>query len=176
MVASIPIFCAAVIFLNSAHAFVIKSNVHTTFKPLTARASRRTSNLAMMVTESLISRDRWDFVDDVFLITTTQKENSRLDRTKEQLEKVNLWDRVKVRTFKPDDADRVRGCYTSHIAVLEGRRSFLNILCTGSEASVYTRSLYLSLNSSLKCTNVQQNRFFSQKFRRVSSLKRTTKF
>ena len=68
----------------------------------------------------VIDRTAWDFVDDVFLITTTQKENQRLERTKEQLESVNLWERVKVRTFKPDDEDRVRGCYTSHIAVLEG--------------------------------------------------------
>jgi hypothetical protein len=43
------------------------------------------------------------------------------------LEKVNLWDRVKVRQFKPDDEDRVRGCYTSHIAVLkEIQKEFRN--------------------------------------------------
>ena len=32
---------------------------------------------------------------------------------------VGLRDRVEVRTFARDDGDRIRGCYTSHIAVLE---------------------------------------------------------
>ena len=44
--------------------------------------------------------------------------NERLQRTKSELEKANLWKRVKVRSFQTDDEDRVRGCYSSHIAVL----------------------------------------------------------
>lgn len=60
----------------------------------------------------------WSWVDDVYLITTTVSQ-SRLDRTKQELMKVGLWERVQVRTFQPDDEDRVRGCYTSHIQVLE---------------------------------------------------------
>jgi hypothetical protein len=61
----------------------------------------------------------WSFIDDVYLITTTQKDNQRLQSTQEQLEKVDLWGRVNVRVFTPDDGDRVRGCYTSHMKVLE---------------------------------------------------------
>ena len=61
----------------------------------------------------------WKFFDDVYLITTTQKDSQRLERTRQELEKVDLWERVNVREFKPDDEDRVRGCYTSHIAVLK---------------------------------------------------------
>ncbi len=61
----------------------------------------------------------WSFIDGVYLITTTQKENLRLEKTKSELESVGLWDRVKVRFFEPDDEDRVRGCYTSHISVLQ---------------------------------------------------------
>lgn len=60
----------------------------------------------------------WSWLNDVYLITTTVSQ-SRLERTKEELKEVGLWDRVQVRTFQPDDEDRVRGCYTSHIKVLE---------------------------------------------------------
>ena len=61
-----------------------------------------------------IAKD-WKFLDDIYLITTQQpvsyenvvflkmcnlsahfEVNERLDRTKEELEKVNLWDKVKV--------------------------------------------------------------------------------
>ncbi len=62
----------------------------------------------------------WGFVDDVFLITTTQPNNERLELTKQQLNKCNLWSQnVLVRQFQPDDGDRVRGCYTSHVAIMQ---------------------------------------------------------
>lgn len=61
----------------------------------------------------------WSFVDDVFLITTTSPNNDRLELTKQQLQKCNLWDRVQVRQFQPDDGDRVRGCYTSHVEIMQ---------------------------------------------------------
>jgi hypothetical protein len=61
-------------------------------------------------------------VDDVYLITTSQKSSEytgRLARTIEELRLAGLGpDDVKIRYFVPDDEDRVRGCYTSHIAVL----------------------------------------------------------
>lgn len=60
-------------------------------------------------TDAIIPKERWDFADDIYLITTTEKGSERLERTKEQLEKVNMLDKVKIRTFKPDDEDRVRG-------------------------------------------------------------------
>lgn len=71
-----------------------------------------------MIPKMAAKESPWDFADGVYLITTTQQENSRLERTRVELDKVSLWDRVKVRTFKPDDEDRVRGCYSSHISVL----------------------------------------------------------
>ena len=59
--------------------------------------------------DAIIPSERWDFADDIYLITTTEKGSSRFERTKEQLEKVNMMNKVKIRTFKPDDEDRVRG-------------------------------------------------------------------
>ena len=61
----------------------------------------------------------WSFLDGVYLITTSLDGNKRLEHTKGQLTDVGLWDRVNVKVFPPDNEDRVRGCYTSHIAVLE---------------------------------------------------------
>jgi hypothetical protein len=45
--------------------------------------------------------------------------NPRLDRVRPALDKVGLGDLVEVREFAKDDEDRIRGCYTSHISVLE---------------------------------------------------------
>ena len=59
--------------------------------------------------DAVIPKERWDFADDIYLITTTEKGSQRLERTKEQLEKVNMLDKVKIRTFSPDNEDRVRG-------------------------------------------------------------------
>jgi len=65
-----------------------------------------------------ISNLDWSFSDDVFLITTNAK-GERVQRTMQELNKVGLGSKVKIRAFKADDEDRVRGCFTSHIAVLE---------------------------------------------------------
>jgi hypothetical protein len=59
----------------------------------------------------------WDFLDGIYLITT-EGGDERVSRTRQQLEKVGMWGKVQVRTFKTDDEDRVRGCYTSHMNVL----------------------------------------------------------
>ena len=63
----------------------------------------------------------WNFVDSVFLITCPSADgsNERLQRAQEVLTSVGLGNCVEVREFERDDADRVRGCYTSHIAVLQ---------------------------------------------------------
>lgn len=61
----------------------------------------------------------WSFLDGVYLITTSLDGNQRLEHTKGQLIDVGLWDCVNAKVFPPDNEDRVRGCYTSHIAVLE---------------------------------------------------------
>jgi len=69
----------------------------------------------------------WNFMDGVYLITTTAKDTPRLDQTKIELSKVGLLDKVQIRTFIPDNEDRVRGCYTSHISVLsEVQKQFKN--------------------------------------------------
>lgn len=60
----------------------------------------------------------WSFIDAVYLITTDIG-GDRFESTKAELQRVNLWDKVSVKTFKADNEDRVRGCYTSHIAVLK---------------------------------------------------------
>ena len=82
----------------------------------------------------------WTFLDDVYLITTTPAASptatatatpstDRLSRTAEQLRSIGLWARAEagVRRFAPDNEDRVRGCYTSHVAVLqEVQRKYAN--------------------------------------------------
>ena len=68
--------------------------------------------------DAIIPKERWDFADDIYLITTTEKGSERLERTKEQLEKVNMLEKVKIRTFKPDDEDRVRGENSNAVPIL----------------------------------------------------------
>ena len=69
----------------------------------------------------------WDFIDGVYLITTTQPNNIRLENTQKELQSVNLWNnKINIRTFKPDDEDRVRGCYISHISVLKEIQQLYN--------------------------------------------------
>lgn len=54
-------------------------------------------HLSSSETTSSSSTIDWNFFDDVYLITTTQKDNQRLERTRQELEKVDLWERVNVR-------------------------------------------------------------------------------
>ena len=63
----------------------------------------------------------WSFIDAAYVITCPQADgsNPRLDRAWSQLQAVGLDTRCEVREFQPDDEDRIRGCYTSHISVLE---------------------------------------------------------
>ena len=63
----------------------------------------------------------WSFLDAAFLITcpSTDGSNPRLQKAMTQLQAVGLSDRTEVREFATDDEDRIRGCYTSHITVLE---------------------------------------------------------
>lgn len=96
------------IFSINSSINALKSHFHR-IKPLKSSLS----------SQSTPSSSIWTFVDDVYLITTSQSSTSqRLEKTKEQLEKINLWPQVNIRTFKTDDEDRVRGCYTSHISIL----------------------------------------------------------
>ncbi len=63
----------------------------------------------------------WSFLDAVFLITCPKPDgsNPRLQTALSYLQEVGLGDLCEVREFATDDEDRVRGCYNSHIAVLE---------------------------------------------------------
>lgn len=63
----------------------------------------------------------WSFLDAAYLITCPDDDgsNPRLDRVLPLLRQVGLGDLVEVRSFERDDADRIRGCYSSHISVLQ---------------------------------------------------------
>jgi len=63
----------------------------------------------------------WSFLDACFLITCPSSDgaNPRLHRAMTQLQAVGLADLTEVRSFATDDDDRIRGCYTSHVTVLE---------------------------------------------------------
>ena len=63
----------------------------------------------------------WSFIDAAYLITCPQPDgsNPRLDRAWSQLKAVGLDSKTEVCAFGTDDEDRIRGCYTSHISVLE---------------------------------------------------------
>jgi len=63
----------------------------------------------------------WSFIDAAYLITCPQPDgtNPRLDAAWKQLQAVGLDSRTEVCEFGTDDDDRIRGCYTSHISVLE---------------------------------------------------------
>ncbi len=64
-----------------------------------------------------------DVLDGVQIITTTavDEEGTRLQRTLNEIDIVGLGQSnvpISINTFVPDDEDRVRGCYSSHIAVM----------------------------------------------------------
>eukprot|EP01040_Poterioochromonas_malhamensis_P009597 gene9597-10421_t len=79
------------------------------------------------ISSDALSIDDWKFLDAVYLITTDKSDNIRLQQTQEALRACNLLDLVQIRKFKTDDNNRIRGCYTSHMAVLkEIQRQFGN--------------------------------------------------
>ena len=88
----------------------------------------------------------WSFLDATYVITCPAADgsNPRLDGARRALAEVGL-DDWEPREFEPDDEDRVRGCYTSHIAVLEeaGRRfagkEDVNVLVIEDNLSLSTR-------------------------------------
>ena len=88
----------------------------------------------------------WSFLDATYVITCPAADgsNPRLDGARRALAEVGL-DDWEPREFEPDDEDRVRGCYTSHIAVLEeAERRFagkedVNVLVIEDNLSLSTR-------------------------------------
>eukprot|EP01038_Epipyxis_sp_PR26KG_P014984 gene14984-20157_t len=79
------------------------------------------NNLLQSSGTSNVDLSQWDFIDDIFLITTKQDNNQRLDRTQAEIASATeeLWNKIKIRKFDVDKEDKVRGCYTSHIKVIE---------------------------------------------------------
>lgn len=67
----------------------------------------------------------WSFLDAAFLITCPKPDgsNTRLDNALTYLQDVGLGDLCEVCEFATDDEDRIRGCYNSHISVLEKARA-----------------------------------------------------
>lgn len=63
----------------------------------------------------------WSFVDAVYLITCPNADpgSVRLNNAKGILSDLGLMDKVEIKEFETDDEDRIRGCYTSHISVLQ---------------------------------------------------------
>lgn len=96
----------------------------------------------------------WSFLDATYVITCPAADgtNPRLDNARRTLSEVGL-DEFEPCEFQPDDEDRVRGCYTSHIAVLEeAERRFegtddLNVLVIEDNLSLSTRLCGSTLES-----------------------------
>ena len=63
----------------------------------------------------------WSFIDGVYLITcpNADADGSRISEAKSILDNSGLLDRLQVREFDTDDENRIRGCYTSHISVMQ---------------------------------------------------------
>lgn len=55
----------------------------------TTSTDDRLASSSLSSSSSLPSQ--WDFIDDVYLITTFSSNTDRLDQTRKELEKVNLW-------------------------------------------------------------------------------------
>ena len=97
----------------------------------------------------------WSFLDATYVITCPAADgtNPRLDNARRTLSEVGL-DEFEPCEFQPDDEDRVRGCYTSHIAVLEeaerrfaGSTGDLNVLVIEDNLSLSTRLCGSTLES-----------------------------
>ena len=63
----------------------------------------------------------WSFIDAVYLITcpNADPDSVRLNNAKGILSDLGLMDKVEIKEFETDDEDRIRGCYTSHVSVLQ---------------------------------------------------------
>ncbi len=87
--------------------------------PARSSVISRSGSRALRMTKHVEGlKSDWGFLDGIYLITT-EGGDDRVQKTKTQLDKVGMWGNVQVRTFKTDDEDRVRGCYTSHMNVLK---------------------------------------------------------
>ena len=93
----------------------------TSFEALKIHVARSKSVICSHISSALPTKSDlldWNFVDAAYLITTTNSDPTRLNRSRNELESIDLWKFVKLHLVEPDDADRIRGCYNSHIQVL----------------------------------------------------------
>ena len=102
------------------HPSVLRERHQPIAQKRVARRAQPTANLQQQ-------RHDWSFLDKAYLITCPDQDgaNPRLDKCMPLLESVGLADCVQVRSFAKDDADRIRGCYSSHIAVMEEAQALL---------------------------------------------------
>jgi len=89
------------------------------FQRTTLSLGASVPNLAETTTVQDADLD-WSFLDAVYLITCPNADPNRmrLNRAIGILDDVGLADRVEIKEFDTDDENRIRGCYTSHICVL----------------------------------------------------------
>lgn len=116
------VFCLSLVVMGESYSFPGRRSgtVLTSTNPRHSISTIfATKTLPDTRTEAEFTKsDPWSFLDRVYLITTDKSDKSRLGQTKAALERVNLWNKVVVKTFPTDDEDRVRGCYSSHMKVL----------------------------------------------------------
>ena len=72
----------------------LSSGIKSKKSYLTSSLQNENKELQVFNSDAIIPKERWDFADDIYLITTTEKGSQRLERTKEQLDKVNMLDKV----------------------------------------------------------------------------------
>lgn len=94
------------------------------------------------------SKTDWSFLNAAYLITCSSKDgsNPRLQSALDKLEAVGLGELTTVRQFESDDEDRIRGCYTSHIAILEEAAAKLERLPADQDANILVLEDNLALS------------------------------
>ena len=125
----------------------------TTSHARSRSATRYGKPVLQLSSKERIAAD-WSFLDATYVITCPAADgtNPRLDNARQALSEVGL-DEFEPCEFQPDDEDRVRGCYTSHISVLEeAERRFvgtedLNVLVIEDNLSLSTRLCGSTLES-----------------------------
>jgi len=91
-----------------------------------AFSTRLKSSSSTTTKQRFAQKLNWDFLDAVYVITCPNADvgRKRQAQTKEILDEVGMStslgrNKVLIREFLTDDEDRVRGCYTSHISIMQ---------------------------------------------------------
>jgi len=121
----IGLLCEVYAFVELTLTHTTKTNVkrhHLTDPPKFGRLSGTSSQSALHY--YLVNDLDWSFLDAVYIITCPNADQGgrRLAQTKSIVNQVGISksvEHVLVQNFETDDEDRVRGCYNSHIAILE---------------------------------------------------------